>query len=240
MDDLMRYKIAIVEDDDFSSHKIEDYINKYSKEKKYEFTIFKFKDGDEITSNYEAIYDIIFLDIEMKRQNGMDTAKKIRTFDQEVIIIFITNMSQYAIKGYAVNALSFLLKPVPYFAFSQELEKSIKRCDSKKGGSVLVPTSKGLIKLDTKNILFIESIKHQLYIHTKKDVYIIRDTMKHMEEELKKYHFYRCHSGYLVNFLQVDSIVKDEVIINNQYIKISRPRKKEFIEAFTNYLGDKR
>lgn len=168
----MRYKIAIVEDDSFSVDKLKTYLNQYTREKNVDFDIFVFNDGDEITSNYEAIYDIIFLDIEMKRQDGMITAQKIRELDNDVIIIFIKNMSQYAIHGHAVDALSFLLKPVPYFAFSQELKKSLNRCNSRKTGYILVPSSRGIFKLSTKEILFVENVKHQLYIHTNDEALI--------------------------------------------------------------------
>ncbi len=236
----MRYKIAIVEDDSFSVEKIKKYLNRYTLEKNIDFDVFVFHDGDEITSDYEAIYDIIFLDIEMKRQDGMVTAKKIRAFDSDVIIIFITNMSQYAIHGYAVDALSFLLKPVPYFAFSQELKKSINRCNSRKTGFVLASTNRGVFKLSTKEILFIESVKHQLYIHTSDEVYQVRKTMKKMEEELQKFDFFRCNSGYLINLMWVNHIEGEDVIVGSHRLKISRPRKKEFIKAFTNYIGDKK
>ena len=236
----MKYKIAVVEDNKLSSDKLIQYLGRYTKEREIDFEVYTFFDGDEITFEYEAKYDIIFLDIEMKRQDGMATARKIRELDQEVIIIFITNMSQYAIHGYAVDAMSFLLKPVPYFAFSQELEKSIKRIKSNQDGYIIVPSDKGLIKVNTKEIIFIESVKHQLFIYTTDEEYVIRDTMKQMESDLAQYNFYRCHSGYLVNLLWVKKIVKDEVIVGDYTLKISRPRKKEFIETFMTYIGEKK
>ena len=113
----MKYSIAVVEDNPQFNEKLKQYLEKFSKENQVEFNIFSFTDGDEITSDYEAKYDIIFLDVEMKRLDGMTAAQKIREFDSDVIIIFITNMAQYAIGGYSVGALSFLLKPLPYFAF---------------------------------------------------------------------------------------------------------------------------
>ncbi len=234
----MRYRLAIVEDEQLSREELMKYLNRYTKENSVDFDISTYADGDEITFDYEAKYDIIFLDIEMKRQDGMTTARKIRKLDQDVIIIFITNMSNYAIHGYAVDAMSFLLKPVPYFAFSQELEKSIKRVKSNKNGYILVPSDRGLIKVNTKDIVFIESVKHQLFIHTDQEEFTIRDTMKQMESNLAQFNFFRCHSGYLVNLLWVKKIIKDEVIVGNHTLKISRPRKKEFVEAFMTYIGD--
>ena len=79
----------------------------------------------DILENYRPVYDIVFLDVEMKHLDGMETARRIRALDADVVLIFITNMAQYAIKGYAVGALDYVLKPVPYFAFSQQLQKAV-------------------------------------------------------------------------------------------------------------------
>ena len=87
----------------------------------------EFSDGDEIALGYKAVYDIILMDIEMKFMDGMMAAEEIRKVDTEVIIIFITNSPQYAIKGYAVDALDYVLKPVSYYAFSQRLGRAVER-----------------------------------------------------------------------------------------------------------------
>lgn len=233
----MKYRIAIVEDNQPSAELLKSYLDRYSKEKDQEFLVYHFSDGDEITSDYEATYDIIFLDIEMKRLDGMKAAQKIREFDSDVIIIFITNMAQYAISGYSVGALSFLLKPLPYFAFSQELSKSIERLEKRKQKSILVPTENGVIKINSQEILYIESFRHDLKIYTVSGVNEVRGTLKRMEEELKDMHFYRCNNGYLVNLAYVSSVKDEEAYVDKYRLKISRPRKKSFMEALTQYIG---
>lgn len=233
----MKYNIAIVEDNMQFSENLKNYLSKYSKEHNTEFNIFSYADGDEITSDYEAKYDIIFLDIEMKRLDGMSAAQKIRTYDEDVIIIFITNMAQYAISGYNVGALSFLLKPLPYFAFQQELTKSIDRLKKKKQKSVLIQTENGILKITSNEIMYIESFGHDLIIHTHKDSYIMRGTIKKMEEELTGLSFYRCNHGYLVNLAYVSGVKDEDVIVGEHHLKMSRPRKKGFMSALTQYIG---
>lgn len=233
----MKYSIAIVEDNPVFSDSVKGYLDRYSKEFGVDFNVYAFTDGDEITSDYEAKYDIIFLDIEMKRLDGMSAAHKIRQYDAEVIIIFITNMAQYAIHGYNVGALSFLLKPLPYFAFTQELTKSIDRLRKKKQKALLVPTDNGMIKLSSLEITYIESFGHDLIIHVKDNSYIVRGTIKKMEEELNGLSFYRCNHGYLVNLTYVQGVKDDDVIIGEDRLKISRPRKKAFLSALTQYIG---
>jgi DNA-binding LytR/AlgR family response regulator len=233
----MKYHLAIVEDNPQSTDNLKSFINRYSKENNVEFTTFCFTDGDEITSDYEAKYDIIFLDIEMKRVDGMQAARTIREFDSNVIIIFITNMSQYAISGYSVGALSFLLKPVPYFAFSQELTKSIERLSKRKLKPILIPSENGVIIVNSSDIMFIESYRHELIIVTQNGEHRIRGTIKKMEEELIDFHFYRCNNGYLVNLSYVTGVKDEKAILGNHELKISRPRKKDFMDALTQYIG---
>ena len=120
-------RLALVEDDALYRSQLREYIDKYSAASGEKFTVTEFSDGDEIALGYKAVYDIILMDIEMKFMDGMMAAEEIRKKDTEVIIIFITNSPQYAIKGYAVDALDYVLKPVSYYAFSQRLSRAIER-----------------------------------------------------------------------------------------------------------------
>ena len=119
--------IAIVEDEDSCAKQMEEYLARYADESGEVFETVRFCDGDEILENYRAQYDIILMDVQMKFMDGMTAAEEIRKVDPEVVIIFITNMAQYAIRGYAVDALDYVLKPVSYVAFSQRLERATGR-----------------------------------------------------------------------------------------------------------------
>jgi len=235
----MRIKVAIVEDNLDSAEVLKKYLKRYGKENNINFDVYSFEDGDEIASFYEAKYEVILLDIEMKRLDGMSTAKKIREFDRDVIIIFITNMPQYAIKGYEVKALSFLIKPVPFFAFSQEMNDAIDKISKTKEKSVLLTTENGVVKLNIFDILYIETMKHYLIIHTKDEIHTIKLPLKRMEEELKEGSFFRCNNCYLVNLDEVTGVKGDFVIVNGHELKISRPRKKDFMEALAEHFGGK-
>ncbi|MDD4184128.1 MAG: LytTR family DNA-binding domain-containing protein [Candidatus Izemoplasmatales bacterium] len=233
----MRIRVAIVEDDIESMEILEKYLRRYEKENNVLIDIFKYKDGDEIATYYESKYDIILLDIEMKRLDGMSTAKIIREFDKEVIIIFITNMPQYAIKGYEVKALSFLLKPVPYFAFSQEISDSISKIESHKERSLLLTTKDGVVKVNVLDIYYVETMKHYLIVHEKNGDHTIKLPLKKIEEELKQGSFFRCNNCFLVNLDEVKSVKDDYVVVSDTELKISRPRKKDFLEALAKHFG---
>lgn len=174
----------------------------------------------------------------MKILDGMKAAESIRKIDKEVIIIFITNMSEYAIKGYTVNALSYLLKPVPYFAFTQEIIKSIDKISKKQDRkSIVIRVAGNYRKIAVDEILYLESIKHDLVLYLNDEKIVFKGTLKKMEELLGKYNFNRTNSCYLVNLAHVDGVKNDFLTIGNHELKISRPRKKQFMESLTSFIG---
>ena len=159
-------RLALVEDDGNYRSQLKEYIACYAQSSGERFTVQEFEDGDEIALGYKAEYDIILMDIEMKFMDGMMAAEEIRKVDTEVIIIFITNSPQYAIKGYAVDALDYVIKPVSYFAFSQRLARAIERLQHRSRHFLQVNTREGTHKLDIKQLYYIESQGHDLFFHT--------------------------------------------------------------------------
>lgn len=110
-------RIAIVEDEDSYISVLKGFLERYKEESGEQMEITVYHDGDEIAAFYKAQFDIILMDIEMKFIDGMTAAEEIRQKDTTVSIIFITNAPQYAIRGYEVGALDYILKPVSYFTF---------------------------------------------------------------------------------------------------------------------------
>ena len=114
-------RLAIVEDEDLYANQLIEFVNRFKQESNEVFNIVRFRDGDEIVERYKATYDIIFMDIQMQFMDGMAAAKRIRELDSEVIIMFITNMTNYAIMGYEVGALDYIVKPIDYFSFRKKI-----------------------------------------------------------------------------------------------------------------------
>lgn len=230
-------KIAIVEDDSQYIDTLKEYIARFMRENSVSIDLKIFTDGKQIVFDYEPLYDIILMDIEMPGLDGMSAAEKIRETDRDVIIIFITNMAQYAIKGYQVRARSYILKPVNYYSFEMELKEAVGTLAKKKNDALLLPGEDGLVKVMVGDIYYLESQKHQMLIHTKSGVIQIRETMKNMEEKLAEYYFERCNVSYLVNLSHVNGIVGDCVDVEGEQLPISRQKRKGFIVALSNYVG---
>ncbi|HHV60427.1 MAG TPA: response regulator transcription factor [Clostridiaceae bacterium] len=231
--------VSIVEDDPICRQQLKDYVLRFEKEQAKNIVISEFSDGVELLQKYNKNLDIILLDIGLPNCNGLEAAKRVRKVDQDVVIIFITNMSQYAVKGYEVDALDFILKPVNYDSFSVRFTRAINRVKKKKKGYVLLNIKNNSVKkIETDQILYIESQKHFLVYHTEKGDFTVRGALKKVEEELSQYNFAECNHWYLVNLQHVSEINDGIAYVGDFKLEISRRKQKSFMEAFTRYMGD--
>ena len=130
--------IAIVEDEENYSRELEEYIHRYGEETSRQFKVTHFQDGEDIVESYSGGFDLLLMDIQMEFMDGMTAAEKIRERDQEVQIIFITNRNDYAIRGYEVDALDYVLKPVSYYIFAKKLDKAFSRIANKKSETITI------------------------------------------------------------------------------------------------------
>ena len=229
--------IAVVEDSAQDRAVLDSYLEKYQQEKNCHFQITHFSDGDEIALGYKGGYDLILMDIEMTFLDGMSAAEEIRRADPEVLIIFITNSPQYAIKGYAVGALDYVLKPVPYFAFSQQLQKAVNQLAKRTRHYLAVPVDGGMRRLDAATIYYIESEGHRVHFYTEDGDFSAPGALKALEEKLTGRLFARCNSGYLVNLAQVSGVQQNTVQVGPHELQISRPKRRAFLAALADYIG---
>ena len=230
-------RVAIVEDEAEIREQLMGYVQRYTRQYGTVFEVKTFADGLEILEDYRPAYDLILLDIEMKHLDGMETARRIRELDPEVMLVFITNMAQYAIKGYAVGALDYVLKPVPYFAFSQQLQKVEEQLRRRTRHYLAVPVEGGLRRLDTSRIYYIESEGHRVHFYTEEGDFAAPGALKALEEKLADRPFARCNSGYLVNLAQVQAVQQNTVEVGPYELQVSRPKRKSFLAALTDYIG---
>ena len=229
--------LAIVEDEDSYAQQLTEFVTRFQKESGNTFRITRFKDGDEITNGYRGQFDVILMDIEMKLMDGMTAAEEIRKLDQEVVIMFITNMTNYAIRGYQVDALDYVLKPVSYFAFSQKLDRAISRIKKSSSNIISIDIGTGVKKLDIDNIFYVESEGHNLNFYTSAGEFTIRARLSDFEQQLSPYNFFRSNKGYLVNLKYVDGVENGACIIAGKQLQISRARKNDFMSALTDYMA---
>ena len=230
----MEFHVAIVEDEVDDVKRLTGFLQRFEQEEGYTIQITVFSDGLAILDNYHSQYDLIVLDIEMPHMDGMATAKAIRQRDEEVLLIFITNLANYAIKGYEVNALDYILKPITYPAFLMKAYKAIGILKRRPQKFVLIPNEKGAFRVNVSDIIYIEVTDHLLTYHTRKNVYRSLGSLTEIEARFTEI-FVRINRSCLVNLNYVEGYTENEVTVAEENLTISRTRKKEFMEKLAAF-----
>lgn len=230
-------KVAIVDDEQNMTDQIEEFLKRFQEESQIRVSAKVFHDAVSFVAEYDNSYDLILFDVEMPGMNGIEAAKAIRSRDAKVSIMFITNMAQYAIHGYEVEAIDYVLKPIGYQDFAMKMKKAMRYIWRDEERQLLLDTSVGKVTVKVSDIIYIEVIRHYLNFHTTSEVYEVRGVMKEQEEMLQKFHFARCSQSFLVNLAHVKSIRGNVVCVGDVELPVSRNKKNEFINAFTRYVG---
>lgn len=230
-------KIAIVEDDVTCSNLLVNYLCRYNKENGQNVQADVFRSAVDFLSDYDCSYFAVFMDIDMPMMNGMDAARKLRLADQSVSIIFTTNLANYAISGYEVNALDFMVKPITYFNFVSKLEKAVTAHKTSTDLPIQINLKDKMVVVKSSELYYVESDAHMVIYHTAKGDFAVRKKLCEAEEALKDCNMAYCGKSYLVNLYNVDSVDGKTVTVHGKPLPISRSKEKDFMRALTLYLG---
>ena len=173
----------------------------------------------------------------MPSLDGINASKKLREIDSEVMLIFVTSLAQYAIKGYEVGALDFVLKPIQYLNFANKMDRAMQLVENRGSKPVMIQTGTGVKKIDSRDIFYVEIQNHVLRYHTKQGNFEVRGSLKNVEEELPKGLFAKCSNWCLVGLTHVAEIKDDTVIVEGEELQISRRSKKNFMTALIRSVG---
>lgn len=229
-------RIAIVEDDAHFREELLGLLNRYEQEHQIRFAVDQYGDGLDIVESSTGQYDIILCDIQMKHMDGMRASKIIRQKDKHVIIIFLTNLAEYAIQGYEVAASGFLVKPVNYTMLSRLLDRVIEITKEKQEASLVIEEPTGIHRIRVRDIYYISHEKHYVHIFTKSGEQVFRMSVQDLEQKLQQTNIVKCNRGTLVNLEHVRTIFESDVVVADTRIPISRAKKKEFKEQLGSYL----
>ncbi len=190
---------------------------------------------------------ILFLDIQMPELNGLELSKIIK---DKTKIVFTTAFQQYALDGFKVNALDYLLKPISYADFLQAAnkalqwyemanskeEKEVEKKEEQKR-SIFVKSDYKLIQIDLDKITHIEGLKDYVKIFVEGETYPILSlmSMKSLEEMLPKDRFIRVHRSYIVQPKKIKTIERNRIVFGKEYIPISDSYKEAFQEFLNKY-----
>ena len=180
------FRIVICEDDLSQRELLKGFLYKVFEEIQEDLDLIEFESGEEALLEEVILkgIDIFFLDIQMNGLNGMDVARRIREFDNNVEIIFTTSVLDYVCEGYEVNAYRYMLKPIEYNIFKNNMGKCIENIIKKKNDFLTINDKSKLIKIKFDDILYIETSKRQLIIHTINGHEIIKMSIRKLEKLL--------------------------------------------------------
>lgn len=191
----------------------------------------------EFLDDFNPTFDIVFMDIEMPYINGIETAKRLRGIDRSVCLLFVTNMFQFAVKGYEVDAMDFVVKPIDYFSFKEKIGKAVRHCVRKTARHIVLKLKSGFKKFKTDDIFYVESIGHTLRYLTAEGPFELRGTMQDAENMLKGCGFSRCSNSFLVNLKHIKEMTGNSIKICDTEIAVGRTKKRSFMNDLTDYLG---
>ena len=229
-------KIALIDDELQERENITNYLSTFSNSEGTAFDIKCFESGEQFLKEFRLVYDIIFLDIEMSGINGMETAKMIRLKDKSVSIIFITNSVSYAVDGYSVEAVDYILKPVIYMDFAMKLKKVLRKSNRTKDFFIKIDALDLIKTMNTSEIYYVEVLGHYLIYHTKDGDIKSRGTMKEVTSRLIPYNFCRVHKCYLVNLNFVTEVKTGSVTVLDQFLPLGRVYKDKFKKEFMDFI----
>ncbi len=232
----MNRMIAIVEDDPREAQTIQSYIDRLA-DSGETYDVRWFQTGREFLSAYRPTYDLVLMDINLPDLNGMDVAASLRKLDQNVLLIFVTSMAQYAVQGYEVDALDYVVKPVRFATFSVKVRRALAKSGIRQSRELLINISDGVYRTSVSRIKYVEVSDHSLIYHTTDGDLTSYGNLKQVEAQLDPRQFARCNRCYLVNLDHVIAVRGSTVVLDGATLQISRPKRVSFLEALTNYLG---
>ncbi|MBQ8137677.1 MAG: response regulator transcription factor [Clostridia bacterium] len=229
--------IAIVDDDPKDSGLLRSHVEAYFKKNDVPAVIHVFRDGLDFIRGTEH-HDIVFMDIRMDKLDGLDAARLMRKINRDACLIFVTNMAQFAIKGYEVDALDFIVKPASMTSITYVLDKAMKRLGDSNNMMLPLKTSEGTVSIASNDIQYVEVFDHNLVYHTNKGVFTVRGRISDVSEKLDERHFVLCNRSFVVNLRYVSNITADQLTIGSTQISISKSRRRELMQRFSSFLGD--
>ena len=227
-------RIAICEDNEAMKNKLQEIVKDWATVRKLDADVMCFPSAESFLIIWpEVAFDLAFLDIEMKNTTGVDLAKIIRKSDKNMQIVFVTSFTHYALKGYDVNALHYLIKPASPAKILPILDKACAIWKATQDSFILVPDDTGQRKLSLGDVLYITIQSHTAELHTRDNVYEMRKTLDEFMNILPD-NFIKIHRSYIVNLYKIDCIFKDSLVVSNEKkLPISRKNAKEVSDAFT-------
>ncbi|MDD7174834.1 MAG: LytTR family DNA-binding domain-containing protein [Clostridiales bacterium] len=234
-------RIAVVEDEEEQLRQIAAQVRRVVEAHGLQAQIEAFSGAQPLLDGYAAgkRMDLILLDIQMPGMDGMAAASALRALDDQVLIVFVTSMAQYALQGYKVNAFDFLVKPLTQEAAEACLHRALRRLRRRAPASLRVRCGAEMRIVPVKQILFAEYSDHRTLLRTREEEIPCAGTISSIEEQLLPHGFFRCHSAFVVNLAMVERLEGADLFVGGYPVPLSKHRRKQFLSALAAYWGER-
>lgn len=229
--------IALVDDDDADARVTASMIDRYFDGDASRYAVTRFADGDSLLRDYKASFDLMFLDVEMPGTDGVTVARRLRVVDDQTVLVFTTKMAQYAVEGYDVDAIGYLLKPLNYYAFSIKMRKAEDIVARRRSVTVPLTVGSETVFVPSADIRYVEVLDHALLYHTGEGIRKVWASLKDAAETLEPVGFVPVSRYCLVNLEWVRAVHGDDVDVDGERVRVSRSRRKSLMQALVAYHG---
>lgn len=236
---MLNVRIAVVENELNVAQNVIVLLERYVKENSLSLETAIFRNGYEFLDTKEE-FDAVLMDIDMPGLNGMEVAEKLREKNKTIDIIFTTNLPQFAVDGYKVQALDFVIKPVTFPNLSFAMEKVVEKKRNIVNGSFFLRIGGFAKRINNEEVLYIEMVNHYIVLHeTDMEPLRIRGSLKMIEDLLNPEIFVKINSGIIINISKVSSFENGLVLMEDgSNLPLSRSHKKEFAVRLAEFYGN--
>ncbi len=232
-------RIAVCDDEKYMSDKVRKMVSDFFHKKNIEIMILQFSTGEDLLK-YDQTIDIIFLDIQMKDIDGMETARKLRSCKFKGYLIFITILKEMVFQAFEVQAYDYLIKPLKEKDFEKTMERLLLSMQNAKEANLLIQRGYETRIIPLEDIVFCEIIDRKIYLHLiSSEVIDFYDRIENLEAKLNN-RFFRCHRSFLINLRYLKSYKNGIAYMENgKEIPVSRLRSKEFSNIILQYMKNR-
>ncbi len=231
-------RTLILEDDSSQADILKLHLSRYDRETGRSFSITVLPSAREFIES-TANYDLLFLDIQLPGMSGMDAAEIYRQYDSDTPIVFVTDLAQYAINGYQVDAMDYMIKPVTYPDFKIRLDRVIRTMERNANRTIFLPTKEGGRFVSLHDLVCVDVVSHRLLFHMADgESFFQRGTLGNLEKDLSGSTFVRISNSCLINLQHLATVSGSAVIMSDgERCSISRSRRNDTLAAIANYYG---
>ena len=232
-------KFAICDDEPQMAREIVDQLAGYMKETDCDYSVDCFSSGYALLKSSEE-FDVIFLDIQMERPDGMETARLLRQRDNHSLLVFVTVLKECVFDAFQVEAYDYLLKPLDSARFRQTMDRALGWLERDAAKNLVIQRGSGCQVVLLSDLMYCEVLGRKIYLH-KNDGRVVDyyDRLEELEQRVDS-RFFKCHRSYLVNLDYVSGCQGGQVLLQRgERLPVSRLRERELTQALLRHMKER-